>query len=275
MTTKNLSRTVIEGGRSGYYKAEVARRASEERQRLRMFLRSAQLDPSAVDDAPAPVRRPAMVDFADKLGPMYKFLDSRVGRPWDAVRSEIFQKFDPRSTPGRHVIFDHLLDSVCEDPGASEDVPERRYARYFVDARGVLCEKKYDPWRGTFRAPPCDLRPAAALLGAGAIGQRGSRLFWFRPSRGERVVATVEPGFVLVFAFAAADGRPIRDPLPLDSAADVRRRAYGMEVPRTVLRLARNVRFRQDRALDEKEEARFSALPTYAREKVLALAPTG
>jgi hypothetical protein len=273
MTTKNLSRTVIEGGRTGYYKAEVAARTSEERQALRAFLHSARFDPDAALETPAPVRRPAMVDFADKLGPMYRFLDARVGYAWDAVRSEIFTKFDPRSAPGRHVIFDHLLRSVCEDAGAPEDAPERRYAHYFVDAQGALRKNKYDPWFGTYRHAPCDLRPAAAMLGSRAIGRRGSRLFWFDASRGESIVATVE-SLTLVFAYADESGRPLRRIDPPATYPPALGRVYGAAGPRSTLLVARNVRFRQASALSADEEARFSTLPAYAKDKVLALAPT-
>jgi hypothetical protein len=46
-------------------------------------------------------------EFSDKLGPLRRFLRSQVGRPWNAVWSEITQTLDSRSLTGQH-IFDHI-----------------------------------------------------------------------------------------------------------------------------------------------------------------------
>src|SRR5271156_720922 len=112
MSTKNLSRTVIEGGRCGYYKSEVHACARSERSELRAHLRSLALDPELEENLTHPKRQPVTLCFSDKLRPIYRFRDSRVGRDWDATRSELFDKFDTRTTPGRHVLFDHLLRDV-------------------------------------------------------------------------------------------------------------------------------------------------------------------
>lgn len=49
--------------------------------------------------------------FTDVLGPLVKFLQSNVGRPWDKVYSELCAHLDRRKTTGRHV-FQHLEDFV-------------------------------------------------------------------------------------------------------------------------------------------------------------------
>ena len=57
--------------------------------------------------------------FTDLLGPLYRFLRSNVGRPWDAVYSEMSEHLDNRKTAGRH-IFDHAEDMVivnCYEEG--------------------------------------------------------------------------------------------------------------------------------------------------------------
>ncbi|NEO84155.1 MAG: hypothetical protein F6J87_07870, partial [Spirulina sp. SIO3F2] len=48
---------------------------------------------------------------SDHLGPLRKFLRSKVGQPWDEVYSELCQKLDRKTLLGQHVI-DHLWDYV-------------------------------------------------------------------------------------------------------------------------------------------------------------------
>lgn len=271
MTTKNLSRTVIEGGRTGYYKTHVRERAGAERAEARRFLRDATLDPDSALGSCDPVRKPVMADFDDKLGPVYKFLDSRLGRSWDKVRSELFQKFDARTTPGRHVLFDHLLRMVCQDPGAPESAPHRRYASYFVDAQGRLCKEKprYSRHGGH---KPCDLRAVAAWLAGRKVGRAGVGFFWFVPTASARVCTTSE-GYAIAYAMADERGEPIRDPAGVRSEAEARMRTALSLGPKTVLRLAHGIRFRQSRRLDAGEEAFLRALPEDALGKILAQAP--
>ena len=63
-----------------------------------------------------PLREPASrgrgtKHFTDLLGPLVKFLQSNVGRPWDKVYSELCAHLDRRKTTGRHV-FEHLEQYV-------------------------------------------------------------------------------------------------------------------------------------------------------------------
>ena len=50
-------------------------------------------------------------DFGENLSPLYRFLNSSVGRPWDAVYSEICSGISTNSTIGAHVI-QHVWDRV-------------------------------------------------------------------------------------------------------------------------------------------------------------------
>ncbi len=54
----------------------------------------------------------ATKSFSDLLGPLQRFLRSNVGRPWDAVHSEMSEHLDNRKTTGRH-IFEHVEDEVA------------------------------------------------------------------------------------------------------------------------------------------------------------------
>jgi hypothetical protein len=47
-------------------------------------------------------------EFSDLLGPLHRFLESRVGRPWNSVHAEICQRICKRSA-----VQSHLLDHVA------------------------------------------------------------------------------------------------------------------------------------------------------------------
>jgi len=133
MATKNLSRTVIEGGRSPGNTWE--RRESNRVQRsITRRVSGALVSGADADFTVYPVRKVVWRSFADKLGPANRWLASQVGRPWNKARSEIFARFDVRTTPGRHIVFDHLLPEV---------EGTRRFRKDFVvDRSGILRKAK-------------------------------------------------------------------------------------------------------------------------------------
>jgi len=133
MATKNLARTVIEGGRTRFSKWN--RRASNGAQRTHEHLVSASLTSGAdADNVVYPHRETAYRAFHDKLGPAERWLATQVGRPWNKARSELFTRFDTRTTPGRHIVFEHLLP----------EVEGRRWLQrdYVVDCFGILRKVK-------------------------------------------------------------------------------------------------------------------------------------
>src|SRR5438105_10112930 len=89
LSRKDLSRTVIEGGR--YYHNCDERRASHaiERANTRQWLDRVCIDPDVADES-APEPKPHISKlFHDKLAPAQRWLASQVGRPWDKVYSEL------------------------------------------------------------------------------------------------------------------------------------------------------------------------------------------
>ena len=135
MSRKNLSRTVIEGGR--YYYNSYIRRASHgiARMTTRAWLDRVALD---LEEAYAtvPLVRPQVHRrFRDKLAPAHRWLVAQVGRPWSKVYSELCARFDTRTVAGRHVVHDHMLDWVTR---AGD--PLLRHSRYdlVIDAHGIL-----------------------------------------------------------------------------------------------------------------------------------------
>ena len=133
MATKNLARTVIEGGRT---RGNTWRRRwsnGQQRSNVRRVSGSL-LNGADAEMTVYPARSEVWRQFNDKLGPAKRWLDTQVGRPWNKARSELFARFDIRTTPGRHIVFDHLLPEV-------EGLPWRR-PRYVIDRFGMLRKVK-------------------------------------------------------------------------------------------------------------------------------------
>lgn len=159
MARKNLSRTVIEGGRVGSNKWERRNSSKEERVRTRQYLHEVIRDVEHAEEIIEPERKNVYKEFKDKLSPMYRWIEAQVGRPWSEVHSEIFKKFDSRTTAGRHILFDHLLSSIVDtqsgfnkygylvDPDEAA-LQNREYSyrgiyqEYFVNNEGILCKTK-------------------------------------------------------------------------------------------------------------------------------------
>ncbi len=134
MSRKNLSRTVIEGGR--YHRNQFARNHSHrvERATTRAWLDTARADLDQAEYSAPPARPRVGKMFYDKLGPAMRWINSQVGRPWNTVYSELCATFDRRTIAGAHVVDSHMLDSVWRGDLSSR--AGRR--RFFVDAHGIL-----------------------------------------------------------------------------------------------------------------------------------------
>ena len=124
MSTKNLARTIIEGGRHTGNKWDRRNSHAEERAALKNYMSEVTLDPSNYDEYDVEPIEPIYKSFDDKLSPIYRWLHRQVGRLWDEVRSDISKTFDTRTTAGRHIVYDHLLNSV-------EVTPDLHYGRYY------------------------------------------------------------------------------------------------------------------------------------------------
>jgi hypothetical protein len=178
MSTKNLARTAIEGGRtrwSAWFRHHTNRELrAGERAALGRLTRS--VDP---DGETLPRRQSAHRQFDDKLGPPRRWLERQVGRPWDLVRGELFARFDVRTTPGRHIVFCHMLPWV-EDDELSAFGPRRPFD---VDAHGILRARptRWNPWLPQPPLPRPE-RELEAWLALRRVGERGRRLFWFVPT---------------------------------------------------------------------------------------------
>lgn len=90
--------------------------------------------------------------LSDHLGPLRRFLRSKVGQPWNEVYSQLCQRLDPSTMAGKHVI-DHVWDYVERHveiiDGGVYRKPYRGYRRqldayhrdrfYIHPETGILC----------------------------------------------------------------------------------------------------------------------------------------
>lgn len=84
--------------------------------------------------------------LSDRLTPLYRYLASNSGKPWDKVWSDICQNNDLRNIRNNH-LRDHVLAWVC-DNGISKDYPTWRFfAAPFYVKNGILYYKGYTRYK--------------------------------------------------------------------------------------------------------------------------------
>ncbi|WP_242056621.1 MULTISPECIES: hypothetical protein [unclassified Nostoc] len=96
--------------------------------------------------------------LSDHLGPLRRFLRSKIGQPWNDVYSELCQRLKTNTMAGQHVI-DHVWDYVERHveiiDGSLYSQPERGYQipldgsyrdRFYIHPEtGILCAVKKVP----------------------------------------------------------------------------------------------------------------------------------
>lgn len=174
MSTKNLARTVIEGGRARYNKFERRHSTAVERSHAHQLEKALLRDVDA-DTCFVP-RQPVYQGFSDKLSPAFRWLRSRAGRPWDKVRSELLARFDTRTTAGRHIVFDHLLAELSQAP-SPRFARQRRFA---LSAGGLLLYRGRERYaRRDCRAPlPEAESTLRTWLASRRVRVHGERCYW-------------------------------------------------------------------------------------------------
>jgi len=71
---------------------------------MRIALRKIAIDVGVAESLVLDLRGDVGRSFADELGPLYRWLETQVGRPWTNVYGEIRRTFDFRTTAGRHIV---------------------------------------------------------------------------------------------------------------------------------------------------------------------------
>lgn len=138
-------------------------------------------------------------EFTDLIGPLHRFLQSRVGKPWAKVHSEICANLKGRSTQQQHLL-DHLKRAVEDKlevwPDKSihyadghEFFKSGRYSRadFWVDPRdGILKvrKQKRNMWRKRGRATD----PNERVLPDGRKFKRLEGIWYELTTRQERLL---------------------------------------------------------------------------------------
>lgn len=148
---RDMSRKLIERGRKGGYDdGRSGYRRSRDRVQLE-FDEDGNLDEVQShrfsQSSRGPQRQMSLgrgtKSLTDKLAPLFRFLRSNVGRPWDKVYSEIRAHIGTNSTLDMHIL-QHLWDFV--DTKNERDLSHGHFvyfgADFIVDAHGILRENE-------------------------------------------------------------------------------------------------------------------------------------
>lgn len=183
MSKKNLARTPLEGGRTNEDR-EWRRDWIETHRRMRHATNHKMTrDPSAWDSIDLEIDRQGWRDskFKDKINAIERWIAKQVGRKWDDVYSEIKQRFDCRTTAGRHILYDHIIGYV----ELSLDSHRRSRAEFMVDEDGILVR---GPWRRNWHRRPAEpaivkrtIDEVRAFCGDRKVRNIGTELFWMLP----------------------------------------------------------------------------------------------
>lgn len=188
MSTKNLARTVIEGGRANTYTRKASHRT--ERAYARAWLDRLRFDIDLADATSSRKRPSVGKEFADKLRPCWRWLTSRVGQPWDDVYCELMTRFDTRKLSNKHVVFDHMRNAIADAGGDRMGAAWQDMTRFYVDEAGTLrARDRAAAAAATYAAAQAQMRatPAYAAAAAYAAGRRVRYGFsgrcWYVPGR--------------------------------------------------------------------------------------------
>jgi hypothetical protein len=183
MSTKDISRSALEGGRAKYNKEDRHESHRRERSRARAWL--AHNGNAEGADASNPEERPHVEKgFTDRLNPCYRWLASRAGQRWDDVYSELRSKFDTRTLASWHIVMQHMLREVWR--GGSEDeyrAQWMRLSRFYVDDDGLLRDRGPKHYRGSYRDHTSRTDCEAVMRKAAGRGvvDYGVSQFWLDP----------------------------------------------------------------------------------------------
>lgn len=296
MSTKRLQRTVIEGGRHRYNKWERRYSHAETRAEENAYISEVTKDLENAYDYDIPKTRSVGKGFTDKLGPMYRWLHSQVGRPWDDVRAEVAATFDVRTTAGRHIVHDHLLRSVEVTPdfkygnyyrGPIDQTTSHYHNDFYVDDEGILQMKTYIPRKND--VPRFNTNQIANWINGRVVGYAGKKLFWFVPADKTKK----HGGYARQWKTSwgpRAGGYNYYSPyynglqfsyLTQEAIIKTDKNGTNVLVDGHVVTIGykpvwRNGEptFRQDRKLNEKELAFWNTIPLHYQTKVLERSPT-
>lgn len=173
MSTKRLSRTIIERGKRGSDKEERKQQIIKSRRKARTFCAT------YCEDKVEPFyeARHYYREFGDRLAALYMFLEAHVGKPWNEIYSKLCAIRSRKTIQGHHFI-EHAKDLVFTPTGAGKGA-RFSYGFYLEDGILYLNER----WK---RPKYSSLSKEIAKRYEDWIGNRkikliGSKYFWYEP----------------------------------------------------------------------------------------------
>ena len=296
MSTKNLARTIIEGGRVNGNKWDRRNSHAENRAAVRNYMSEVRLDPNNYDEYDVEPIEHVYKQFDDKLGPIYRWLNRQVGRPWDEVRADVAKEFDTRTTAGRHIVYDHMMKSVQIGPefpryySSPPEDPTTSYSDhdYYVDDDGILQKKRYlGRRRYRDKIPAWDTKQLTNWLNGRIVGKVGNKYFWFTPvgkAKKHRYAGHAHIWKIVWgrHSYYYTNNGPVFQYLSYEIIYKLDgngRQVIGEDGrPIELDRLPKWVNattppLRQSRKLNEKEMAYWNAVPDYYKTKILEVSP--
>lgn len=186
MATKNLARTIIEGGRAKEH-ADTRKLANkQERRNAKNYLRRVIENTDLADELSIqPASTFVYKSQRDNLAPLRKWFNSKAGQKWDDVYSEARSRWDIRTIKGYHLIRDHLpyYSNVPRD-----GLPNyRSYENEGVDDNGIC--HPFRPYGWSRKRPQRPRRvykdeTVRKWLNHRKVAQVGSVLFWYVDTKG-------------------------------------------------------------------------------------------
>jgi len=144
MATKNLARTIMEGGRRGYNKYERRYSNGVLRSKERDYIRNCIKDPEHSIDKAEPKRKKVVKEFYDRLMPLHRKVDRHLGKTWGELRGQINKKYDSRKLKDWHML-DHLYQMMFF--GSKADSKLAYFANYIVNENDIIEEREYPTWK--------------------------------------------------------------------------------------------------------------------------------
>lgn len=187
MATKNLSRTIIEGGRYNFEKMERKRSIRAERRQAKDFCQKALQDEEADNLIEAYGGKTSYHAQRDKLQPLQRFLEKNVGRGWNNVYSELKGRFDERNIKGYHLLNDHIRENVDGAGGKFQGCPIDPsdgvwgYKAFYIDNNRILRKYPQREARSKDRISDAEYNRMLDFLATRKIMRNGGIICWVEP----------------------------------------------------------------------------------------------
>ena len=210
MSTKNISRTINEGGRASYAKDRRKEYHSLTRAKTRDWLSKVRQDLSITEDSDHYTNvknvatKRSLRDFADKTAVVNRWLFRNVNQPWNDVKSKIISMFDTNTVTGHHNAYDHFINNVEYNTTkialeGFDFFAVNYYAPIFYVDDGILLVRPRQKKPRYYKLNKFDYTEICNFLKGRVIAKIGDHLFWFNIVTKYKYSTTNEPEVRTVF----------------------------------------------------------------------------